>query len=167
MRKILLFLGQVLALFSFINSICAEETSSMDVAEQNKEIVTRYFEEVWNQGKLDVLDELLSPSYINHSPGMPNPKPGAEGLKPIVAAIRVGFPDLKYVIKNMVVSENQVAVHVLMTGTHTGDFFGIPPTGKKVEVSQMQIERIENGKMIEHWRVTDDLSMMKQLGKIE
>lgn len=79
-------------------------------------------------------------------------------------AIRDGFPDLNYTIQNIVVAEDQVSVHVLMTGTHTGYLFGIPPTGKVVSVDQMQIERIVNGKIVEHWRVTDDLKMMKQLG---
>lgn len=66
----------------------------------------------------------------------------------------------------MVVSDNQVAVHTIMHGTHTGNFFGIKPTNRKVEVAQMQIERISNGKIIEHWRVTDELAMQKQLGLI-
>ena len=97
---------------------------------------------------------------------MPNPIPGPEGLKPIVAGIRNAFPDLKYVIENMVVSGEQVAVHTTMHGTHTGDFFGLAPTGKSIKVSQMQIERIENNKIVEHWRVTDDISMLRQLGQI-
>ncbi len=133
---------------------------------KNEVLIKRYFEEVWNQGKLDVLDELLSPNYINHSPGMPNPPAGPEGLKPIVSAIREAFPDLNYEIQNIVIAEDQVAVHTIMRGTHKGDFFGLAPTGKTVEISQMQIERIQDGKIIEHWRVTDELSMMRQLGQI-
>ena len=136
------------------------------VIEQNTHLITRYFEEVWNQGKLDVLDEIMSADYINHSPGMPNPPRGPEGLKPIVAAIRDAFPDLRYEIKNMVVSDDQVAIHTIMHGTHKGDFFGIAPTGKTIAVAQMQIERIEDGRIVEHWRVTDDLNFMKQLGQI-
>ena len=132
----------------------------------NEQLIKRYFEEVWNDGKLDVLDEIISPDYINHNPGMPNPVPGPEGLKPIIAGIRKAFPDLKYVIKNMVISDNQVAVHTIMQGTHAGDFFGIAPTDKIIKVSQMQIERIANNKIIEHWRVTDELTLLKQLGQI-
>ncbi len=138
----------------------------MSVINENKMIINRYFEEVWNQGKLDVLDEIVSVDYINHSPGMPNPLRGPEGIKPIVTAIRDAFPDLKYVIENIVVSEDQVAVHTTMYGTHRGDFFGLAPTGKTIKVAQMQIERIENGKIVEHWRVTDDLTMRRQLGQI-
>ncbi len=67
----------------------------------------------------------------------------------------------------MLVADDYVAIYVVMTGTHTGDFFGISPTGNKIKVYQMQFERIANGKMIEHWRVTDDLSLMKQLGQIK
>lgn len=132
---------------------------------ENEILITRYFEEVWNQGKLDVLDEIISPDYINHNPGMPDPIPGPAGLKPIVKAIREAFPDLHYTIDNMVISDDQVAVHVVMHGTHAGDFFGIAPTNKKIYINQMQIERIKNNKIIEHWRVTDDMALLKQLGQ--
>jgi steroid delta-isomerase-like uncharacterized protein len=133
---------------------------------ENKQLIIKYFEEVWNSGKLEVLDEIISPAYINHNPGMANPVHGPEGLKPIVSWIRQAFPDLKYVIENMVVSETQVAVHTTMHGTHTGDFFGLAPTNKAIKVSQMQIERIVNNKIVEHWRVTDDLTMLRQLGQL-
>lgn len=132
----------------------------------NEKLIKKYFEEVWNNGKLDVLNEIISPDYINHNPGMANPAPGPEGLKPIIEGIRKAFPDLKYVIENMVISDNQVAVHTTMHGTHTGDFFGMAPTNKTIKVSQMQIERIANNKIIEHWRVTDELTLLKQLGQI-
>jgi len=131
----------------------------------NEQLIKRYFEEVWNDGRLDVLNEIISPDYINHNPGVANPVPGPEGLKPIVVGIRKAFPDLKYVIENIVVSDTQVAVHTTMHGTHTGDFFGIAPTNKVITVSQMQIERIINNKIIEHWRVTDELTLLKQLGQ--
>lgn len=133
--------------------------------ETNKAVITRYFEEAWNQGKLDVLDEIIDPHYINHSPGMPNPKPGPEGLKPIIAGMRKAFPDLRFEIKNMVVTDKQVAIHCVMHGTHQGDLFGMPPTGKIVKVNQIQIEHIVNGKIIEHWRQSDDLGMLQQLGQ--
>ena len=133
----------------------------------NKQLIIRYFEEVWNKGKLELLDEMIAPNYINHNPGMANPSPGPAGLKPIIARIRQAFPDLHYVIENMVVSDNQVAVHTTMQGTHTGDFFGLAPTNKVIKVNQMQIERIENNKIVEHWRVTDELTMLRQLKQLE
>ena len=60
-----------------------------------------------------------------------------------------------------------MAAHTMMSGTHQGDFFGLPPTGKKIAVMQMQIERIKNGKIVEHWRLTDDLALLRQLGQIK
>jgi len=132
----------------------------------HEHLIRRYFEEVWNQGKLDVLDEIIDPHYINHNPGMPNPIQGPEGLKPIVAGIRKAFPDLKYVIENMVISDFQVAVHTTMHGTHCGDLFGLAATNKVVKVSQMQVERIRDNKIVEHWRVTDELALFRQLGQM-
>ena len=116
---------------------------------------------------MDVLDEIISPEYINHSPGFERQKLGPEGLKPIVLVIPTGFQDLEYIIEKLIVTNDYVAVYVTMTGTHAGVFFGINPTSKKIEVHQMQFERISDGKMIEHWRVTADLSMMIQLGQIK
>ncbi|MCF6252136.1 MAG: ester cyclase [Methylococcaceae bacterium] len=104
---------------------------------------------------------------MNHNPGFEKLKPGPDGLKPIILEIRKGFPDLKYIIEKVIVTDDYVAAYVIITGTHTGDFFGVLPTGKKIKVYQMQFERIANGKMIEHWCVTDDLSLMKQLGQIK
>lgn len=145
---------------------CTEGKQDMNLVEKNTQIITRYFEEVWNQGKLDVLDELIASNYVNHSPGTPNPAPGPDGLKPIVAALRDGIPDVKFAIQDMVVTPDKVAVRVVMSGTQTGNLFGIPATGRRVTVNQLQIERIENGKIVEHWRQTDDLGMMRQLGLI-
>ena|ERR1700730_13894778 len=132
----------------------------------NEQLIKKYFEEIWNNGKLEVLNEIISPDYMNHNPGIANPIPGPEGLKPIIEGIRKAFPDLKYVIENMVVSDDQVAVHTTMHGTHKGDFFGLAPTNKVIKVSQMQIERIENNKIVEHWRITDELTLLRQLGQI-
>lgn len=139
----------------------------MVMSDSNELLIRRYFKEVWNAGKIEVLDEIIAPDYINHNPGMPNPIPGPEGLKPIVAGIRKAFPDLKYVIKNMVVTDDQVAVNTIMHGTHKGDFFGLAPTNKVIKVGQMQIERIVNNKIVEHWRITDELTMLRQLGQLE
>src|SRR5512141_1890195 len=124
-------------------------------AEQSCHIVTRYFEEVWNEGKVDVLDQIMSPDYINHSPSLPDPRPGPADLKPIVLAMRDGIADLHYEILDMVATADKVAIHLRVTGTHTGPLFGIPATGRKIDVHQMQIEWIRGGKIWQHWRITD------------
>lgn len=133
---------------------------------QNRRLIERYFEEVWNQGRLEVLDDLMHPAYRNHSPGLPDPQPGPAGLKPIVAAMRIGLPDMHYTIEDMVIAPDKVAVRVILRATHKGELFGMAPTGRRIEVEQMQIERIEAGEIIEHWRRTDDLGLLRQLGQL-
>jgi len=142
-------------------------SNPMSEEDKNEQIIQTYFNEVWNKGHVDVLDELLSTAYINHTPSTPNPPKGAVGLKPIVLAIRKGFPDLHYEIKEIIATKDRVVARVVMTGTQSDTLFGIPPTGKRVEVNQINIEKIENGRIVEHWRVTDELAMMKQLGVVQ
>jgi len=136
------------------------------ILQRNRELVTRYFEEVWNQGRLDVLDELMAADYINHSPSTPNPRPGPADLKPIVAEMRRGIPDLRYEILDMVVAADKVAVHLRVTGTHTGMLFKMAPQGGRIDVRQMQFEWIRNGRIVQHWRLTDDLSLLRQIGQL-
>jgi steroid delta-isomerase-like uncharacterized protein len=133
---------------------------------RNAETGRRYFNEVWNQGNVAVLDELLAPSYINHTPSVPNPPPGPRGLKPIVLAMRQAFPDLHYEIKEVIATEDKVVMRVVMTGTHRGELFGLPATGRKVSVEQINIEHLRDGRIVEHWRVTDELKLMRQLGAV-
>lgn len=130
----------------------------------HERVIHRYFEEVWNNGQLEVLDEIIAPDYINHSSSMPDQPPGPAGLKPIVAAMRSAFTDLHYTLHDLVITEGKVAVRCTMSGTHTGDFFGIPATGKQVKINQFQIEHIRDGQIVEHWRQSDDLTLMRQLG---
>jgi predicted ester cyclase len=89
---------------------------------------------------VDILDEIIAPSYVNHNPGTPGRPPGPQGLKPIALAIRQAFPDLNYTIENIAATENQVAAHTIMNGTHDGDFFGIAATGKTIKIAQTQIK---------------------------
>jgi steroid delta-isomerase-like uncharacterized protein len=141
-------------------------TPSQAVAslQHNRQLGERYFERVWNKGEVDVLDELLTADYINHTPSTPNPPRGPAGLKPIVRAIREGFPDLKYEIQDMVITSDRVVMRVVMTGTNTGPLFGKPASGRAVRVNQINIEEIRNGRIAEHWRVTDEAELQRQLG---
>jgi predicted SnoaL-like aldol condensation-catalyzing enzyme len=127
-------------------------------------VIARYFEEVWNQGRVDVLDELLTSDYVNHSPSIPNPRPGPADLKPIVQAMRAGVPDLRYEMLDVIVDGDKVAVFLRVTGTHTGSLFGMAPTGRRFDIRQMQIEWLREGRICQHWRITDELSLLRQLG---
>lgn len=133
---------------------------------RNRAVIERYFEEVWNRGRIDVLDELIAPDYLNHSASLPNVRPGPEDLKPIVQAMRAGIAGLHYTILDMVVTEDKAAVYTRVRGTHTGDLFGMAPTGKAIDVRQMQIEWLRDGRIVQHWRLTDELTLLRQLGQL-
>ena len=136
----------------------------MGVAE-NKALAARIPLEVFNQGRVDVLDEVLVPDYIEHSPapGFPD---GPEGLKQFVLALRAAFPDFTYRIE-LEIAEGDLVVHYLhATQTMRGDFLGMKATGKTATVEQTHIARIRDGRLVEHWGVIDQLSMLQQLGII-
>jgi steroid delta-isomerase-like uncharacterized protein len=138
-----------------------------NVIESNKALIETYFYEVWNNGDLTRLESILDPSYINHNPSTPDPIPGPEGLKPIILAMRNGIPDLFYEIKETIITADHVVARVQVTGTHLGTLFGIPPTGKCFNIQQINVERVKSGRIMEHWRVTDELKMMQQLGLLQ
>jgi steroid delta-isomerase-like uncharacterized protein len=165
---ILIYRLTYFALLAFLTTACNNDRKrpGNDVIESNRQLGVRYFEEVWNKGNINLLDTLLDPAYVNHTPSVPT-SPGPGGLKPIVMAIRRGFPDLHYDIQSMIVTNDYLTMRVEMTGTHTDTLFDIPPTGKKIRVMQINVEKITDGRITEHWRVTDELTMMKQLGIVK
>lgn len=151
-----------------VAACCPDSCKKQDeILKRNKAVVLQYFNEVMDQGDYTNIDKLVSANYINHSSNLPNLAPGIQGLLVDIKGLREAFPDVHFDILDMVVSENMVAIRSVMTGTQTGNFFGIPPTNKPIKVDQMQFERIDSeGKMCEHWRVTDNLTLQQQLGII-
>ena len=134
-------------------------------AEENKEIVRRFWG-VWEEGNIGLVDELVGPDYVNHSPGMPNQPEGPEGIKAVVNMFRGGMPDLRVVIEDVIAEGDKVVMRYRIEGTHEGELFGVPPTGRRVSIQSITVERVSGGKIREHWRVTDTLDMMRQLGAI-
>ncbi len=135
-------------------------------AEQNKELIRRYFEEGWNAGNVEVAVEIFSNGYVNHNPGLPGMPPGQDGIRMLMGAFRGVFPDIHYSVEDIVAEGDMVATRWTMTGSQQGEFLGIPPSGKRVAVTGIQIDRIADGKIVEHWRETDIMGMMQQLGVI-
>jgi steroid delta-isomerase-like uncharacterized protein len=127
-------------------------------------VIRRYFEELFNQGKVELVAELLAPDYVNHSTASPEQSRGPDGVVEVVLALRRAFPDLKYEILDLVEGDSAVAVRTRVTGTHRGDFFGTPATGRSIDVSQITIEHFRAGRIVAHHRLTDELSLRKQLG---
>ena len=134
--------------------------------EENKALYRRTFEEVFNQGNLAIVDDLVAPDYLNHEvpPGMNNR--GPDSTRQIVRMLRTAFPDLHFTIEDLVAEGDTVAGRVTMSGTHLGPFQGIPPTGRSFVQAHMHFVRFRDGKAIEHRAVRDDLGMMRQLGFI-
>ncbi len=134
-------------------------------AEESKATMHRYFG-VFEQGNIDLLDELLAPDYINHTPATPDLPTGPEGVKGVVSMFRSAIPDLRVVVEDMIAEGDKVATRYTLEGTHEGELFGVPPTGQRLSIKSFTAERVSEGKIREHWRVSDNLDMMQQLGVI-
>jgi steroid delta-isomerase-like uncharacterized protein len=132
-------------------------------AEENKAIMRRFWE-VWEEGDIDRLDEMLAPDYVNHTLAAPDLPPGPEGVKEVIRMFRSGMPNLRVTIEDMIAEGDRVATRYALEGTHRGDLFGVAPTGRRLSIKSMTVERLSEGKIVEHWRVTDELDMMRQLG---
>lgn len=128
----------------------------------------RVLVEVWGEGKLDVVDELLASNYVDHTPRGPEPSSvqGAEGLKQAVTLFRDAFPDLTYRVDLQVIQGNLVATRFTATGTHTGTFQGIPPTGRRVTYTGIDMNRVVDGRIVEAWVNYDALGLLQQIGAV-
>jgi predicted ester cyclase len=136
------------------------------MSEKNKALAARVPLEAFNQGKLEVIDELIADNSVDHGelpPGMP---PGKEGVKLFVKALRSAFPDLKITLGLQVAEGDLVVQQATTTGTMKGAFAGMPPSGKKATWEAIHITRIKGDKIVEHWAVQDQLGMLQQLGFI-
>lgn len=134
-------------------------------AETNKTLVQRMFEEDLNTDNRAMGAELFSSEFFDHT-NPPTMQHGVEGHNAIVTLFRTAFPDGKWVIEDIFAADDRVCARVIFSATHTGDFFGIPPTGKAVTFAGVHILRIANDKIAEHWGSNDDLSLMRQLGVV-
>ena len=139
--------------------------SHQSETERNKAVIRRFVEEVQNQKNWDAFDELNSSDFVNLSapPGVPNDK---EGGKMFLGAFINAFPDSYVAIEDMIAEGDQVVTKKTFTGTHTGEFSGIPPTGNRVSIQYVDIMRVRDGQIVEHWLSMDQLSFMQQLGVV-
>ncbi|HVS89932.1 MAG TPA: ester cyclase [Candidatus Acidoferrum sp.] len=131
---------------------------------ENKAIVRRLYEEVWNKRRVELVDELMSPSHAMHNNHLPDSGIGPEAYKREVARFVTGFPDLRFTVEDMVAENDKVAVSWTISGTHRGEFRGIPPTGKKISVEGITIHHIADGKIMDSYISLDYLGLMQQLG---
>jgi predicted ester cyclase len=134
------------------------------MAEDMKALARRAYA-IMSGGDLDELDELMVPGFIDHDPE-PDQAPGAEGVKEAFRRMRSGFPDMKLTPEAIYTDGDTLIARVRVTGTHNGEYFGIPPTGKSVDITGIDIVRLEEGKAVERWGVFDALNLMQQLGQV-
>lgn len=132
--------------------------------EDNKALVRRFYEEIFNRGNMAVVDELCTANYLFHDPT--GPVQGPEGFKQFATMYRTAFPDLHITIDDAIAEGDKVVARTTGRGTHKGELMGIPPTGKQIAVSGMTISRIVNGKAEETWANYDALGMLQQLGVV-
>ncbi len=132
--------------------------------EDNKALVRRGLEEVWNQKNLATLDELVAPDYVVHNASMT--VHGLEQYKQFISMFLTAFPDFQSTIEDMIAEGDKVVTRWTARGTHQGAFMGISPTGKQVVVTGITIDRFVNGKFVEAWNNGDDLGVLQQLGVV-
>lgn len=132
--------------------------------EEIKLIARRVPYEIFNQGKLALADEIVSPDFVNHSsmPGLATR--GPEAVRQLAETVRTAFPDLRYTLEAEIAEGDKVVHRVTARGTNTGSFMGIPPTGKAATWTETHIIRFQGNKGIEHWGEVDLMGIMQQLG---
>jgi steroid delta-isomerase-like uncharacterized protein len=141
-----------------------QNTSPQDNKQDNKQVVRRLIEEGWNQGKTNVVSDLLANNCRFHDEVFPHLTSGADNLRRHIESCRAGFPDLKFSIDDTIAERDEVVVHWTARGTHKGSFLGMPATNKKSTVSGTSIYRLEGSKIVESWANWNLMSMMQQLG---
>ncbi len=139
-----------------------EMKAQAEVEEQNKASF-RYMLEETDKGNYAAWEEVCSPDYICHFAGFPKPM-SLEEHKQANRTFLVAFPDFHHEINDMVAEGDKVTVRVTLTGTHDGEFMGIPPTGNKIEYTAFLTARFSDKKIVELWGVADMLTLMQQLG---
>lgn len=134
--------------------------------EENKAITRRFLEEIFTGGNLELVDELFAPSFVLHDPSVPQEVRGIEALKQYITMYRTAYPDTRFTVEDQIAEGDRVVTRWTGQGTHQGELMGIPPTGKRVTVTGIELDRISGGKIEESWVNYDALGMMQQLGVV-
>ncbi len=129
-------------------------------ADDNKAALRRFYEEVLNGHDLNSLDQLLSTDAVDHTLG----SRGLEAYKQFFSTVHQAFPDMHVEVHDMIAAEDLVAARVTYSGTHQGDFVGVPATGRRVDVSGVDFLRMRDGRQVEHWGGVDMANLLQQLG---
>ena len=132
--------------------------------EENKALIRRVIEEIWNQGNMAVVDELYATDCVRHT--QPEDTYGLEGLRQSLTMQRTAFPDFHFTIEDIMAEGDKVAFRWTYRGTHKGEYMGIAPTGKQLTMPGISIIRIAGGKIVEVWAEMDMLGLLQQIGAV-
>jgi steroid delta-isomerase-like uncharacterized protein len=135
------------------------------VSEENKAVLRRWIE-AYNERDLEAEADVLAPDYVAHVPAAPGPLEGLEAWRRFSGSFAEAFPDLRLTVEDIMAEGDMVAARVAFRGTHRGEFQGIPPTDKEVAFTAIEVNRVRDGKVEEHWVELDLLGLMQQLGAI-
>lgn len=135
-------------------------------AKENEMMIRRIYDELWNERKLEVADEIIANGATNYDTGLLPMPFGPEEMKSTVQMVTAAFPNNRHEVEVVVALDDKVVLRCTLTSTHEGPFMGILPTGRKIEVNEIHIYRLKDGKAVEHRAGRDDLGAMRQLGVI-
>jgi len=138
----------------------------MSADAENKAIIRQLYEEVWNKRRLELVDEILSPSHALHDPNATGSAVGPEAYKRLVTRFITAFPDLRFIIEDSFGENEKLAIAWTISGTHKGEFMGIPATNKKVSVDGITIIHTVNAKVMDSYVSWDVWGLMHQLGVV-
>ena len=136
------------------------------MAQENSALIRRWFEEVWNKGRMEAIDEMASPDIVGHGQAQHDTDIGLHEFRNFAVGIRNAFPDLKVTIDQLVEQGDKVVARWTSTMTHKGEFLGFPASGKKATITGTSIQRIVDGKIVEGWDNWDQLGLLVQIGAV-
>ncbi len=135
--------------------------------EENKDLARRFLDEVYNKGNVDFIDEVTASNWVTHNPTTPEgTSSGVEGARQFIEMYRNAFPDTQMTVEDVIAEGDKVVTRWTARGTHQGEMLGISPSGNRVEVTGISVDRIEDGKFVESWSIYDALGMMQQIGAV-
>jgi steroid delta-isomerase-like uncharacterized protein len=136
------------------------------MVQEHGKLIRRWFDEVWNSGRMDAIDEMASPDVIGHGQAQHATDVGLREFKTFAVGLRSAFPDMNVTIDDVIEQGDKVVARWTATMTHMGDFLGIAPTGKQATITGTSIQRISGGKIVEGWDNWDQLGLLVQIGAL-
>jgi steroid delta-isomerase-like uncharacterized protein len=132
----------------------------------NEQKTRAYYDAVWNERKLELIDDWVTDDFVGHYSASPEPVRGRAGFRAFVEEALDALPDLRMTIEDTIVQGEKVVSRVRMTGTHTGPMRGFAPTGRKIDVWYIAIEHYRDGRCAEEWACSDDIGLARQIGAL-